>query len=254
MIRYPNIAGKTEAQQLEQMRSYLHQLADELNFQLENVSGGNAGYTQTAVKRVVKPVKDESAIANFNDIKALIIKNADIINAYYDEINYRLEGLYVAEATFPNGSAAFVEQTESKIFADSQRIDQLYIDNQKIVSNIDGIRNTQNETKANIRTGQLYIVGEEDTVLDDELPNGTPVYGVEVGQETTKDGVEVFDRFARFTSYGVILYDGNGNEAAYITNNRTNIPNVTINKSMIMGSFVDEVDENGGIVTKWVGG
>lgn len=34
-IPYPNITGATQAQQLEQIKRYLHQLARELNRQLE---------------------------------------------------------------------------------------------------------------------------------------------------------------------------------------------------------------------------
>ncbi|MGM9550232.1 MAG: hypothetical protein ACI3V5_10385 [Faecousia sp.] len=33
-IRYPNITGKTPEEQLSQMRSYLHQLVDQLNWAL----------------------------------------------------------------------------------------------------------------------------------------------------------------------------------------------------------------------------
>ena len=33
-IRYPNITGKTSQEQLAQMKSYLHQLADQLNWAL----------------------------------------------------------------------------------------------------------------------------------------------------------------------------------------------------------------------------
>ena len=254
MIRYPNIVGNTEAQKLEQMKSYLHQLADELNYRLDKAGGESGGTgSANARERVVSPVKNESAIANFNDIKALIIKSADIINAYYDEINYRLEGLYVAEATFPSGSAAFVEQTEQVIQANSYYIEQLFKDLEAIVSDIEGIENTLIETEANIRSGRLYIAGEEKSALDDNIPDGAPVFGVEVGQKTSKDGVEVFDKFARFTAFGMILYDDNGNEAAYIVNNRMNIPNATIEKTLKVGGFVDEVEEDGGIITRWVG-
>ena len=36
-IRLPNITGKTEAQQLEQMKNYLFQLAQELNYALSTL-------------------------------------------------------------------------------------------------------------------------------------------------------------------------------------------------------------------------
>lgn len=253
MIRYPNIIGKTDAQKLEQMKSYLHQLADELNYQLDYPGNLMSGFPSTA-NEVAKPIKKDNAVSNFNDIKALIIKSADIVNAYYEEINERLKGVYVAEATFPSGSATFVEETEQNIQKNSTSIDQLFTDSQKVIKDVDGIRQTMNDTKANIRSGLLYYAGDEESVLDDNIPVGAPVFGVEVGQETEVNGEKVFDQFARFTAFGMILYDENGHEAAYITNNQMHIPNAKISQSLVTGGFVDEVDGNGGIVTKWVGG
>lgn len=36
-LRYPNITGATQAEQLAQIKSYLHQLVRELNWQLEQL-------------------------------------------------------------------------------------------------------------------------------------------------------------------------------------------------------------------------
>lgn len=46
-IRYPNITGRTEAQRLRQLESYLRQLVDQLNYALAQLEkqaqkGGNA--------------------------------------------------------------------------------------------------------------------------------------------------------------------------------------------------------------------
>lgn len=253
MIRYPNIIGKTDAQKLEQMKSYLHQLADELNYQLDHSGNLMSGFPSTA-NEVANPIKKDNAVSNFNDIKALIIKSADIVNAYYDEINERLKGVYVAEATFPSGSATFVEETENNIKKTSDGIELLLASNSEIKSNIDGINEYVKDTKANIKAGKLYIAGEEETALDDKIPDGSPVIGVQIGQVTTVNGEEVFNKYARFTSFGMILYDENGNETAYVLENKMHIPNAKISKSLVTGGFVDEVDGNGGIVTKWVGG
>lgn len=40
-IRYPNITGKTEAEQLAQMKSYLIQLVDQLNWALSVLEKDN---------------------------------------------------------------------------------------------------------------------------------------------------------------------------------------------------------------------
>lgn len=41
-IRYPSITGKTPQEQLEQMKSYLHQLADQLNWALSVLEKQNS--------------------------------------------------------------------------------------------------------------------------------------------------------------------------------------------------------------------
>ena len=40
-IRFPNITGKTEAEQLVQVKSYLHQLVEQLNWALSTIESGN---------------------------------------------------------------------------------------------------------------------------------------------------------------------------------------------------------------------
>lgn len=252
-LRYPNITGKTTEEQLLQTKRFLFQLVEQLNVALKEANSNAVSIRTTPGSSSPAVSKEQAAMSNFNDIKGLIIKSADIVKAYYDEIRRRLEGVYVAEAAFPGGSATYIQETSQSIVASSARIDQLFDDIQKIVSDVNGIENTLLETNANIRTGLLYYAGEEESALDDNIPAGAPVIGVEVGQETTKDGEKVFDKFARFTAFGLIFYDENGNEVAFITNNQMNIPNARISKSMVTGGFIDEVDKDGGIVTKWVG-
>lgn len=43
-FRYPNITGRTEREQIDQMKSYLHQMVEQLNYAMQNQSGtGQAG-------------------------------------------------------------------------------------------------------------------------------------------------------------------------------------------------------------------
>ena len=130
-IRYPNITGGTEAAQLLQVKSYLHQLVDQLNMTLQDMGGG--GYAAQAVTRTTadsKAVSEQEAQSTFNAIKALIIKSADIVNAYYQEINHRLEGVYVAESDFGD----FAEHTTQDILANADQIAQLFSNVQTVVS------------------------------------------------------------------------------------------------------------------------
>ena len=238
MIRYPNIIGKSDAQKMEQMKSYLYQLADELNFQLDKTGNLMSGYPSTA-NETAKVAKKTDPVSTFNDIKALIIKSADIINAYYDEINTRLEGVYVAESDF----GSYAEQTSADIEATSKEIEQVYKNLQVISTDIESLEYSMIEVNANIRSGLLYY---------DE--SGVPVYGLEIGQRTELDGTEIFNKFARFTSEKLSFYDQNGNEVAYISDRKLYITNIEVTGSFTQGGFVDTTLADKSIVTKWVGG
>ena len=238
MIRYPNIIGKSDSQKLEQMKSYLHQLADELNFQLDKTGNLVSGYPSTA-NETAKVAKKTDPVSSFNDIKALIIKSADIINAYYDEINERLEGVYVAESDF----GIYAEQTSNEIDANSQRIQQNYESLQQLVTEIEGAGHSMIGVNAHIKSGLLYYADD-----------GTPVYGLEIGQRTEIDGQEVFDKFARFTAEKLSFYDQNDNEVAYISDRKLHITHIEVIGSFSQGGFVDTTLADGSIVTRWMRG
>lgn len=53
-FRYPNITGSTEKEQIAQIKSYLHQLADQLNYAFSV----GAGITEEDKNKIVKEVQD----------------------------------------------------------------------------------------------------------------------------------------------------------------------------------------------------
>lgn len=267
-IRLPKITGATEREQLTQVKSYLYQLAEQLQFALGNIdTSSQQGYVQTPqastqtsqgyamTPRIVEPI---DAHSTFNAVKGLIIKSADIIEAYYDEINSRLEGLYVAESDF----GTFVQRTSQDIESNSTMVERSFTNvqeitgelsdklrdmNTKVDSNlesivkaIENINSSIIEVNANIKSGLLYY------------ENGIPVYGLEVGQRTMIDGVEVFDKFARFTSDRLSFFDQNDNEVAYISDRKLYINHVEIRGTLKMGGFVKTVLADRSIVKRWV--
>ena len=243
MIRYPNIIGKTDAQKLEQMRSYLHQLADELNFQLDKTGNLMSGYASTANQTAdgAKPLKKDDAISNFNDIKALIIKSADIVNAYYDEITKLIDqnGLYVAESDF----VTFKEETENTLYADNTGLTQQVRSIQTIFDENGNILDAR-ICDGHINAGILYY---------DE--NANAVVGLEIGQRNTDaSGNTTFNQFARFTAQKLSFFDTNGKEVAYISDRRLHIKEARIVSQLTMGHFVDIVQPNGSIITRYVKG
>ena len=229
--RYPNITGATDAQQLQQLKNYLYQLVEQLNNTPQATVG--AIHESPVPTQTGKTTPAET----FASLKSFIIKSADIVDAYCDKLEKKLSGVYVAQSEFGD----FIRQTENTITANATAIEQNYSDLQQLIT---GLQTREQETNAYIRTGLLYYAGAEDS-----LPEGTPVYGVEVGQQT--DGA--FKCFGRFTAYGLTFYDENGDPAAVIAQGRLKIPHAVVERSFTEGGFSDEVLPDGSLVTRWTG-
>lgn len=237
-IRLPKIDGTTSAQQLSQIKGYLYQLVEQLNHTLTGMETGGTRVVMTGGTSNTAAEKKNEAVASFNSIKSLIIKSADIVNAYYDVISKKLEGMYIAESDF----GTYTEKTALTIEANSKGIKQLYEDMQSIFDDLEG-ELKQIKVNARINTGILYY---------DE--NGAPVYGLEIGQKTEIDGVEVFNKFAQFKSDELAFFDQNAIKVAYISDTKLYIENVEVKVTYKMGGFEDKVLEpDGSVVTKWIG-
>lgn len=247
-IRLPNITAKDEAGQLLQVRSYLHQLAEQLNWALKTIEPGNSDSVMVAKG---KPAAEkDDPVGTFNSIKALIIKSADIVNAYYEEINKKLKGMYVAQSDF----GTYSEQTTSDIIANSKSITQAYKNIQTLTSDVAGISKKM-VTNAHIKSGLLYYAGEDGKEHSSEIPNGVPVYGLEVGQRITDDnGGEIFNKYARFTANKLSFYDQNNDEVAYFSNYKLYITHAEVTGSLTQGGFVKTTRDDKSVVTKWIGG
>ena len=236
-IRLPNITGRTEAEQLMQVKSYLHQLVEQLNWALSTIESGNSN---TAVKQSASKgsVTKEDLATSFNELKSLIVKSAHTVSAYSEAAEERYDSLYVAQSDFGN----YTEEASQQIKKNSTSIENFFENMQEILTDIETLEHSLIEVSANIKSGLLYYDG-----------NGVPVYGLEIGQKTKLDGVEVFDKFARFTSDRLSFYDQNDNEVAYISDRKIYITHVEVNGTFRMGGFIDTVQSDGSIVTKWVG-
>ena len=223
-LRFPNIQGDTR-EQLEAIKSYLYQLTQELNYGLQ----ATASVTGTKPSPAKKPQEQ------FNDIKALIIKSADIVKAYSEQISRRLEGVYVAESDF----GIYAEETAAQLSANATAMEQKYENVQKLFTDL---AQSLVEVNAHINTGLLYYDA-----------HGAPVYGMEIGQRTQKDGQEIFYKFARFTADKLAFYDQAGTEAAYISDGHLRIANALVEQSFSRGGYTEEINPDGSTVERWVG-
>lgn len=238
-IRQPNINAPTLAEQLSQAKRYLFQLSEELNWAFAAVEK-DVSYTMKIAESAASssaPITEEKAQANFASIKTLIIKSADIVNAYYEQINERLEGEYVAQSDF----GIYKEQTAQEIEKTSTALESFYTNLQEIISDIEELNVHLIDVSAHIKSGLLYY--DED---------GIPVYGLEIGQRNTIDGVETFNKYARFISDRLSFYDQNGTEVAYISDYVLHITNAEFSGYVIFGKY--KVDTSNGLAFKWIGG
>lgn len=236
-LRLPNINGLTEREQLTQIRSYLYQLIPQLQWALNNTAPSSNVTTPTVVQAPVSSVSRAiDPQTSFDSLKALIIKSADIVEAYYEEINRRLQGIYVGQSDF----GTYTEQTEQEIIANSTSVKNLYKDIQTITSDIENLEYTLIESNAHINSGLLYY------------SDGIPVYGVEVGQKNIVNGEEVFNKYARFTSGRLSFYDRNDIEVAYISDYKLYITNAEILGNLKLGGYV--FDTSNGLALQWVKG
>ena len=74
-IRLPNITGSNTQEQLAQVKSYLYQTVEQLNYALDGIKNDS----EIAVKKIISESggskSPEQVQQSFNDIKALIIKS-----------------------------------------------------------------------------------------------------------------------------------------------------------------------------------
>lgn len=203
-IPLPQQLRGSEREQLEGMKTYLYQLAQDLQFALGAVEKQIITVQDTAAnaERTLRSVSEsQTPKAQFSGLKALIIKSADIVNAYYEEINRRLSGLYVAQSDF----GTYRQETQQEITENAQGITRAFSNLQAIEDALTQVQSAVTQVNAWIKTGKL---GEDE--------NSVPIYGVEIGQQTEEDGLVVFRKFARLLSDRLSFFDQNGVEVSFI--------------------------------------
>lgn len=174
-------------------------------------------------------------------VEGLVIKN-EALDGKISGLEVNIDGLktYVEEA-FESGD--FYEKFKSEVTQTTK----------DITARFEDVESDIRETKAHIKSGLLY-----------HNDDGTPMYGIEIGQRTETNGVETFDKYAQFTSEKLAFFDQSGNEVTQVGDKKMSITNVEITGSanpadgeygtFKHGGFVDIAQADGSIVTKWVGG
>ena len=181
-LRLPNITGATPQERQAQMESYMHQFVEQLQWALNSIDMVQANGTYTVVSKggAALPSSQASSrpadtLSIFATLKPLIIKSADIVNAYYETLKERYDGLYVAESDF----GVYAEQTSQEIEKNSTNINQAFTNVQVVETNLQ-------EAKTGLYGNITAVVGEvgnlDNTVQDTKA-------GIEAELEKVSDTV-----------------------------------------------------------------
>lgn len=238
-LRLPHITGASERQQLEQIKSYLFQMGEQLTWALNaldregalTISGqAPASYRRDAGATGGGTGSSAGSAPSFSEIKALILSSSDIVNAYYEQIHRRLVGRYEALSDY----GTFKEETELAISENASAIEANFKNFQEIITTDGG------ETvyvSANIKAGLL------------DMEEGVPVYGLEVGQKTGEE----FRKYARFTADRLSFFDANDTEVAWISDMTLHIASAEILVSLKLGGYRYLIGSEGDVIHKWYG-
>lgn len=253
-LRLPNINATTTEGQISQMRSYIVQLAEQLNWAFNSISNGEtmSSYreSQSAAAIVNQHAGSQGGTSQnspdktFSDIKSLIIKSADIVEAYYKEFGVLLEteGKYLAVSDF----GEYREETKKTIEDNYNGLEQKYENLQSLVN---GINQTVDKisTNAVIKEGLLNYV----TIGEHE---GVPIYGIQVHQTSLdENGEEIINMIAQLSAEGLEIYGDRDSDipTAIFKNNTMYVSHAEVVNSIKIGGY--RVKNNKGLSFKWEG-
>lgn len=277
----PMITGGSPDAQIQQIKSYLYKMAHQLQYALSQTDSRDVVLEQVNNAVAIVEKKEKPPVQIFNEMKSLIIKSADIVEAYYEKIDELLStsGKYVAQSDF----GTYGEYVNQRLSADADRINQninrievitsdIANTNGQIVamkgdtdasisslaSVVNGFADEITGTTNFIKTQQAYIrYGAVGTTLDETGLASQNAPGIEIGDiQTLADGKTQITnkRFARFTAYGLELF-GEIKDAppvAYIKQNKLFITNAEVTSSFKLGGFM--IQKSNGLSFDWVGG
>ena len=201
----PAVTGN-EKEQLNQLRSYVFQTVEALNIRMKDMSA--EGILEEINRAVASDGADKeenkNLLASHTNIRSLIIKTADYAIRKSEELKKILKSEYFASSDF----GELAEKLENEITANSEGINQLFRYTSGIRSEFGDFSTTSEQY---IKTGLLYI---------DE--NGAPIYGVGVGNLSTKidvNGQTVLDRqnLLTTTTADEMAFWSGGQKVAYIS-------------------------------------
>lgn len=230
-IRLPNITGYTDKEQLAQIKSYLYQFAQQIQFALDSLgtsSGASVGGNNV--------ISSNDTFNAFNALKPLIMKSNDIVNAYYEKISTRMDEKYSLKDMKDHIRAGVLYQTEEEIpvvgieVGETQKIDgeEVFRKYARFTAEKTSFYDSKGEEAAYIIDNEMYI---------NKPLKVKSVNGVRMLTKTVADSAEldIKSMFADFSG------EGNAKQTFFIFGDSNNV--------LVYG--VAKIADNG--TTQWEG-
>ena len=95
-IRYPNITAQSEKEQLTQIKSYLHQLVEQLNYALPTIGSGDVS-TQSAGTKSTSTYEVQGGEMSYYELRSLIIQEMQEVETLFNQLSQKMESEYVKD-------------------------------------------------------------------------------------------------------------------------------------------------------------
>lgn len=239
-------------QQMQACYTYLYKMQEQLNTALQRMDSGSV--TLAGGQKEAPPAQVKADSTQFESLRALIVKNATLVQREMDRLQTELHGSYVAQSEF----GTYLQNISAIIEADPAAVSQYY-------SFLDGIR-------SELHTGleeagkalEEYSRGVEGCIRSgtvDYTAEGEPIFGVAVGQnlteaEVTVDGEikrKITNRFRSVFTAQELAFWQNDSKVAWLSSQSDSLHIGTADISLLcLGPW--EMGYQEGFYIKWIGG
>ena len=230
-------AGGSVEQQLAEIRSYIYKSNEQMNATLSNLTIDKI-WEQTASAVGSSSDNDETPklLSQYQRIRDLIIKTADVVVQTDEHMKQAFNGSYLAKSQF----GEYLEKTKLTTTTGSKNIIEMFNYSTELTTGVStDLTNYKSDFENYIKRGLLDNTG------------ATPVYGIEVGvlsSEITVDGEKIptGNRLrTRMTPSEMSFWDGS-TKVAHISSGAIHFPSAEITGGSIdIGNGTFKVDNTG---------
>ena len=229
----PPVLQGNERTQLQQLYGYLNTVSQKLNEALMNITIEQmTAETQETIREGSRAEKAE-AVKQYDSLKSLIIKTAEIVHTEMDEIRTTLTTTTEAVSEF----GSLFDELENDITESAEGIRQEFTHSQFVVD-------SQTNTEYRIKTKQYIYCG----LIGTDPNTGVGIYGIAIGDNVTNDDetLNTENRMATFTKDRLSFWQGDA-EVAYFSNQIFHITQGEILNTLKIGNHMWKRLSDGGM-------